>query len=125
MIRIHRTSTTLLASLALLALPAAGAAQSPVQDQYGNPAAPEVQVPDQPEATPDPTPDATGGESTGGAELAVADTTADTGVLPFTGAELMLILLAGGLLLGSGLMLRRVGFAGSRHIKRQPTRGKD
>lgn len=88
---------TITAVVAALVLPAtANAGVAPVVDQYGNPLTPPATVetaPSQPQTLGDN--------------------------LPLTGFELGFLVLAGAGLLGSGLMLRKVGFASSN---RRPVR---
>jgi hypothetical protein len=102
-----------IAACALLAaFPAAAlAADAPVLDQYGNPAAAAVAP-------------ASGVAAATGEQVAASSATATTddsnvGSLPFTGAELTSVVIAALLLLGSGVTLRRVGFAGSRRARRE------
>jgi hypothetical protein len=83
----------LAAATALVVVPAASVAQTPTNVQYGTPveaigvvAGAETPPPSQP-------------------------TAATVGALPFTGMELRIMTIAGAMLLGAGLILRRVGFA--------------
>jgi hypothetical protein len=82
----------LAAATALVVVPAASVAQTPTNVQYGTPV-----------------------ESIGvvaGAETPpTAPTAATVGALPFTGMELRILTIAGAMMLGAGLILRRVGFA--------------
>jgi hypothetical protein len=126
---IVRTITLVIAAAAL-ALPTAAGAQStaPILDQYGNPSAASGETP----STTPPgssgggasTPDTNGqaAESQPVANVvetrAAATTPAETvGALPFTGAELSILFFAGLALLGSGAVLRRVGYARRRRAR--------
>lgn len=80
----------LLALTVLLALPAVAAAETPIEDQYGTPTVVE--------GTSD-------------------DAATTVGSLPFTGAELRYLVIAGAALLGSGVMMRRVGYARQRRSR--------
>jgi hypothetical protein len=83
----------LIAVVAAVALPGiSAAATSPVFDQYGNPVATQTEQP--------------GANVLGVADAPAADT---VGGLPFTGAELSYVAFAALFILGSGVMLHRVG----------------
>jgi hypothetical protein len=88
-----RTRISVLVVAAFLALPmTASAASAPVFDQYGNPVAAENEGP--------------------AATLAAGDDT--VGGLPFTGAELGMLMVAGFAIGGSGVALRRIGASNKR-----------
>lgn len=116
-----RPFVILMMCLALLALPAMAGAVAPVLDQYGNPVAGAGETPDD---------GAAAGGADGGDEVVAGesaeplDTAAgadESGALPFTGAELTFLFLAGAALAGSGLLLRRVGRAGSANGRKGAT----
>ena len=105
---------TLVCLVAVAAFPATGIAQTAGQAEYGGVAA--VQETSPPAATPPAagvaaeTAESTPAESTpapSGPEAAVAADTSD-GTLPFTGRDLLLMLVAGLGLVGVGVALRTV-----------------
>lgn len=124
--------TAMVAATALL-LPSTASAVTPVVDQYGNPVAgvgegPTAGAGEAPVAGAGEGPAAGAGEA-GAAPTAVAGeaaapvaTLGTTGMLPFTGAELVALMLAGVALLGSGALLKRVGFARSAKRSRVTSR---
>jgi hypothetical protein len=86
----------LAAATALVVVPAASVAQTPTNVQYGTPVEAIGVV-----AGAETPPTAPPGQPTA----------ATVGALPFTGMELRIMTIAGAMLLGAGLILRRVGFA--------------
>ncbi|MCZ4496055.1 MAG: hypothetical protein JWM25_638 [Thermoleophilia bacterium] len=123
-----RSSIATCAAALMLIVPMSAFAASPTIDQYGNPAAEDLG----PVAGNVATPDATGTVAAG--DQAAVDTTAvkaqslaaagaapeTVGILPFTGSELRVLILACIALLAAGAVLRRVSF-GTRAVRRRST----
>lgn len=98
----------LLVALALVIAPGFASAATPVDDQYGNPT-------ELPSSGDIPAKPALGG---GPVEPVTVAAESDTvGALPFTGAELGMIVAAGVLILTAGLTLRRIGTRSDRHAQ--------
>ena len=102
--------TVLAATLALLSAPTAAlAAASPLADQYGAPTGVDAEAPGA---------EAPAGDTSGAGDITTLNASVDTvGSIPFTGAELRYLALAGAALIGSGLMMRRVGYGRSSRIR--------
>src|SRR3954447_5257346 len=101
-----RTRMSIIASalVGVLALAAPAAAQSsPTQDAYGGVIA-EVVTPSKPTTS---TPPAATPTQQVQAQQTASAPAATNGSLPFTGLQVTLVLLAGALLLGGGVVLRR------------------
>jgi LPXTG-motif cell wall-anchored protein len=101
----HRIACLLTA--ALLALPAAAWGQSAGDEQYEDPFAPGTEEPQAtPEAAPAP---AAGGESSAPAPAPAPDPAPEANAaqqLPYTGADVEIVLAAGAALLAGGVALR-------------------
>ena len=112
----NRTRTTallprlaaLVTAVAVALIGSSALAATPTQTQYGNPAKNEPTKPLTPPKTgtkggvqTSPTPAVSGGEQ--------PTTTSSGGELPFTGFQVIALLGIGGALVGTGLVLRRVG----------------
>ena len=95
--------TTLLAVMAMLALPAAASAQGV---GYGTPnGTVQTTIENGPPENPTPTPD----NSTNAVPAATTQVADEGDSLPFTGLEVGLVALAGLALVGTGFALRKVG----------------
>ena len=112
----HRALAALLAVAVLLAVPAAGLAQSAGDEQYVDPfqggeeqpAQPPQEAPQEPAPEPvEPAPAAPATPSGGDGEVTVAPAQTDAPALPRTGLPIVLVLSAGYALLLAGVALRR------------------
>ncbi len=92
-----------------LAVPATAAGQSAGDEQYEDPFAPGTEEPQAtPEAAPDPAP-AAGGESSAPAPAPAPDSAPEANAaqqLPYTGADVEIVIAAGAALLAGGVALR-------------------